>query len=43
MGVDVIGAVLRIVFENEDGSIVPVRTVGNAVNDAAEREIVIGN
>src|ERR1700726_828043 len=43
MGIDVVGAILRVVSEHEDGSIVPVRTVGNGVDYAAEREIVVGD
>ena len=43
MGVDVIGAVLRVVFDHEDGSVVPVRAVGDGIDNAAEREVVIGD
>src|SRR5216684_4664302 len=43
MGIDVIGAVLRVVFEDEDGGIVPVGTMRNGIDDPAEREIVIGD
>src|SRR6266436_5657918 len=41
MRVDMIGAVLRVVFDDEDGGVVPVGTMRNGVDYAAEREIVI--
>ena len=37
MSVDVVGAILRIVFEDEDGGVVPVGAMGIGVDDAAER------
>src|SRR5215470_5850741 len=43
MRIDVIGTVLRVVFENEDGGVFPVGTVRDRLDDAAEGEIVIGN
>ncbi len=43
MGVDVVGTVLRVVFENENGGIVPVRAVGDGVDDAANGKVVVGN
>jgi hypothetical protein len=33
----VVGTVLRIVFEHEEGGIVPVRAVGDSIDHAAER------
>jgi hypothetical protein len=36
MGIDVIGAILRVIFENEDGGVVPVGTVGNGIDHPAE-------
>jgi len=43
MSVDVIGAVLGVVFDDEDGGIVPVGAVGDGVDDAAEGEVVVGD
>src|ERR1019366_1089578 len=43
MSVNVVGAVLRIVFDDEDGGVVPVGTVGDGVDDAADRQIVVGD
>ena len=43
MGIDMIGAVLRVVFEDEDGGVVPVGAMRNGIDYAAEREIVIGD
>ncbi len=43
MGIDVIGAVLGVVFENEDGGVVPIRAVGDGVDDPTEGEVVIGD
>ena len=43
MGVDVVGTVLRVVFEDEDRGVVPVRAVGDGVDDAANGQIVVGN
>src|SRR5690242_9493580 len=42
VGVDVVGAVLRVVFEDEDGGVVPVGAVGDGFNDAADGEIIVG-
>src|SRR2546428_949180 len=39
--VDVIGAVLSIVFQNEDGRVIPVRTMGDGLHYAAEGKIVV--
>src|SRR5665213_533873 len=41
--VDVVGAVLRIVFENEERRIVPIGRVRNRLHSAANREIVVGH
>src|SRR5206468_661906 len=35
VGVDVVGAVLGVVFDDEDGSVIPVGAVGNGFDDAA--------
>ena len=43
MGVDVVGSVLCVIFENEDGGVVPVGAVGDGVDDAADGEIVVGD
>ena len=43
MRIDVIGAVLRVVFDDEDGGVVPVRAVGDGIDHAAERQIVVGD
>src|ERR1035437_10586989 len=42
MGIDVIGAVLRVVLDHEDGSVVPVRTMGDGIDHTAKRQVVIG-
>ena len=42
MRIDVVGAILRVVFEDENGGVVPIRAVRNRIDDAAERQIVIG-
>src|SRR6201996_1680387 len=43
MRIDVIRTVLRIVFENEECCVVPIRRVRNRLDRAADSEIVIGN
>ena len=43
MSVDMVGAVLGIVFENEDGSVFPVGAVRDSIDQAADGEIVIGH
>src|SRR5438093_8104716 len=43
MGVDVVGAVLGVVFDDEDRSVVPVGAVRDGLDDAAESEIVVGD
>src|ERR1700688_1486780 len=43
VGIDVIGSILRVVFDYEDGSVVPVRTVRDGIDDAAECKVVIGD
>ena len=43
VGIDVVGAVLGVVFEDEDGGVVPVRAMRNGIGDAADGEIIIGN
>src|SRR5579872_4404784 len=41
MSVHMVGAVLRIVFENEDGCVIPVRTMGDGIDHAAYSQVVI--
>ena len=43
MGIDVVGAVLRIVFEDENSGVVPIGAVRDGVHDAADGQIVVGN
>src|SRR5579871_4045589 len=43
MRIDVVGAVLGVVFEHEDGGIVPVRTVEDGIDNAAQGEVVVGD
>ena len=41
MSVHVISAILSVVFENENGGVVPVGTVRDRLRHATDREIVI--
>ena len=41
--VHVIGAVLRVVFENENRRVLPVGACGNFLNEKAERVVVVRN
>ena len=43
MGVDVIGPVLGIVFDDENGTLWPEFGVRYGFDDAAERQVVIGD
>lgn len=43
MRIDVVGSVLRIIFQNEDRRIVPVRAMRDSLHDTPDREIVIGD
>ena len=43
MCVHMVGAILRVVFEDEDGGVIPVGAVRDSIHDAAERQIVIGH
>src|SRR5258708_34688252 len=43
MSVDVIGAILRVVFDHKDGGVIPVDAVGNGIDDATHREIIVGD
>src|ERR1700728_3902652 len=43
MGVDVVRAILRVVFEDKDGGVIPVRTMRNSIHNAAESVIVVGH
>src|SRR5215469_11436212 len=43
MGIHVVGSILGVVFEDEDGGIVPVGAVGDGIDDAANGEIVVGD
>ncbi len=40
MGVDVVGAVLRVVFDDEDGHLIPKSAAAGGFDDAAKTEIV---
>src|SRR5450755_2454527 len=42
MRVDMVGAILRIVFNHEDGGVLPIGAVRNGIDNASDREIVIG-
>src|SRR5206468_3928710 len=42
MRIDVVGAILRVIFEDEDGSVIPVRAVRDGVDDTAKRQIIVG-
>ena len=39
----VVGAVLGVIFENKNGGVIPIRTIGDGFHDAAQRQVVIGN
>ncbi len=43
MGVDVVAAVLGVVFEDEDGGVVPVGAVRDGVDHSAQGQIVVGD
>ena len=43
MRIDMIGAVLRVVFHDENRGVLPVRTVRHRVHDAAHCQIVVGH
>ena len=43
VGIDVISAILRVVFEDEEGGVVPVGTVRDGVYDTANGEVVVGD
>src|SRR5258708_7473716 len=43
MGVDVVAAVLGVVFQDEDGGVVPVGAVRDSVDYAAQGQIVVGD
>src|SRR5438552_7304 len=43
MRVDVIGAILSIVFEDENGCVVPVGAVRDRLHDAAQRKIIVSD
>ena len=38
-----VGAVLGVVFDDEDGGVIPIRTVRDGLDDAAYGEVVIGD
>ena len=38
-----VGAVLRVVFEDEESGVVPIRGVRHGIDDAADGEIIVGN
>ena len=41
--IHVIRSVLRIVLDNEDRRVIPVRAVGNGIGYASYRQIVVGD
>ncbi len=43
MGVDVVGPVLRIVFQDEERGVIPIRAVGNGLDRSSHRQVVIRN
>ena len=43
MRVNVIGAILSIVFEDENGCVIPVSAVRDRFDYAAQRKIVVGD
>ena len=43
MGIDMIGAVLGVVLDHEDGHLGPVFAVGDRLDDLAERHVVAGH
>src|SRR5579872_2181073 len=43
MRIHVIGAVLSVIFDDENGGVIPVRTVRNSLDDAAHGKVVVGN
>src|SRR3954467_12237135 len=43
MGIDVIRAVLRIIFQDKNRRFLPVTAMGNRLDDAAEGEVVVGD
>ncbi len=43
MGVHMVGAVLRVIFEDEDRGVVPVRAVRYGFHYATHCEVVIGD
>ena len=42
MGVDVVGAVLGVVFQHEDGRLRPELAVADRFDDATQRQVVVG-
>src|SRR5262249_21707555 len=42
VGIDVVGAILRVVFEHKDRDAAPYRAAADGFDDAAERVIIIG-
>ena len=43
MRIDVVGAVLRVVFQNEDGGLRPELGMANALDNAAQGGVVLGD
>ena len=43
MGIDVVGAILGVVFDDEDGGFFPDRAFADAFDEAAESEVVAGD
>src|SRR5579864_9027928 len=42
MRVDVVSAILRVVFENKNGSVIPIWAVRNRIDDASESQVIVG-
>ena len=43
MSIDVVGAVLRVIFDHKNGGVVPVGAVRDGIDDASESEVVVGD
>src|SRR5271165_4724736 len=43
MGIDVVGAILGVVLQDEDGCVVPVRAVRYGVNHSANGQVIVSD
>ena len=43
MRVNVVGAILGVVFQNKDRGVIPIGAVRNGIDHAAERQVIVGN